>query len=1831
MSRCLYFSGSHFRPCSIMLIWCWLVLFCVPEVKAQSPCDKDDIAPTVFCKNGVVVRLGSPNYGVLFASALDNGSSDNCPGVLKFEIKRDGAPNSDYANQMTFHCGDLGAVVLRVTDNSGNQDSCKTSITLMDNIAPSVICKKGVVVHLGFPENGVLFASELDDGSSDNCPGVLKLEIKRYGAPDSDYADRMAFHCGDLGAVVLRATDVSGNKASCTTSITVIDNIAPTVVCKNGVVVRLGSPENGVLFASALDDGSSDNCPGLKFEIKRDGAPDSDYADRMMFHCDDLGVVDLILRITDNSGNQASCPTSITVIDNINPVALCKSHTLYLDRIGGMAILNPSDVDGGSNDNCGIGSLQIKRTDSAGSFTPYLSFDCFDVSAKGGISVTLKVVDTSGNSSECRTTVTVLYYDNNVPNPKVDVDPVSGEICSDETVTISLKSNNFEEATGWSWTTIVPSGITPDTGLDGIMASGNYTIVQQFANLTDAADMVTYTITPTLYGRCPFPEIKRTLWVNPHPKLLAIKDASICNNTSTNIYVGSNTVTSVHAKIYYRWEITDNPWVSGETNGGESEVNTFVVQPLNNGSVSFQEITYTLYPSLHLNNKVCPSPDDFTYKKETVVIIEPAPVIKVLTDQDTDAICNETTVIFTVDSVNHPAGKWQYTLTTNISSPDLDVNPNVSNTVGKQNQSFKQTFRNDGVRWQSMGYNFSPRIITKEGQTCHMRSSDVVETIRVNPTPLMTLENFRDSICHKDDGPEMRIISDNGDVFGTLRYNLWKIDDAGHAVVDDPSGEKDFVRMADFTGWEALIDQSTLWNQTNTMQTVTYYLYPVIEYRNALHCSGDSLEQKIYLAPELKFDWVASEYSGGRNVSCYNASDGSIAVQNVSGGWPGKNGYDYEWIIPVNPGNTPIITNRPAGSYSVTVSDKVIRCKNNQKITLTQPDLLEIKKPLDIVLASCSSSANGKITIHAKGGTRTNEFPYTYQLSFGEQTFLSEDSCFSDLKSGSYIITVTDVNNCFVTENSVLDYKPGTNIEIPTWNVPRQWGPDINNKYYNISCPGANDGLINPTNITPATIYTWKHDGAMFKTDTARLHGFDYFVSTPTRQDFLIDGLSPGCYELTIIDIYGCEIIESPRQCIDEPDPISNYIFNAPPSKNGYEVECDGTSTGTIEFDLSKARGGYNRSPYSYELSSPNEALSNLTSGTYYLTIYDRIGTTTTYCQTTDSVVLTEPPPLIITADTIDYHGYETSCYGDNSGSITLTVSGGDGSKYRYLWHSDDGSGFDATANEKNQYTTLSEGTYWIEVSYNNGACSTSSRKITLRSPPKMENDSTVSHVTCYSYSDASIRVNISGGVPGYSYRWSPPPDFTMNNPNDSNQFHLRPGTYELEITDVNKCIKRETYILTEPYQIIPNLEAEDMSCDPGNDGYIVAKPSGGTPGYAGYTFMWDNGSTADNISGLTVGTYILIVTDPIGCKGIDTAYIKEPLPLTVTATSPDNFNGYNIDCFGNHTGSIELDIQNGRASYTYQWSSGDVTDRIDNVTAGTYHVTVIDRFNCRGDTSITLTQPQLLWGQPVTKDITCPSGIDGEIQTLVGGGVSVSSDKPYRYEWKNGIAADTIPFAVNLRAGLYEVRIIDKNDCFINFKEIELKEPPAFSAVVTHTDAFCSETPDGEIRLKITGGTAPYKLQEITGATSFKIDQLKEEQEILIDELKAGAYSFEITDAMECKYQLQTFELGYSNVACLTIPNAFSPNDDGTNDRWEITVGDAGSFVRYPLSDIYEDAIVEVYSRWGILLYRSQKGYKEPWDGKYHGQYLPMDSYLYIIRLNKNAKPITGNVHIIR
>ncbi len=210
---------------------------------------------------------------------------------------------------------------------------------------------------------------------TDNCPG--STTVQTAGLPSGS-----AFPVGTTTNTFV-VTDASGNTATCSFDVTVVDNEPPVANCVAPFTIQLDANGMASITPADIDNGSTDNCGIASLSV----APD-------MFTCADVGPNTVTLTVTDVNGNVSTCTTTVTVEDNVPPVAVCMDIDVFLDA-NGMASITPADVDGGSTDACGIASLAIDIMD----------FTCADI---GPNNVTLTVTDNNGNVSTCVAVVTVI-------------------------------------------------------------------------------------------------------------------------------------------------------------------------------------------------------------------------------------------------------------------------------------------------------------------------------------------------------------------------------------------------------------------------------------------------------------------------------------------------------------------------------------------------------------------------------------------------------------------------------------------------------------------------------------------------------------------------------------------------------------------------------------------------------------------------------------------------------------------------------------------------------------------------------------------------------------------------------------------------------------------------------------------------------------------------------------------------------------------------------------------------------------------------------------------------------------------------------------------------------------------------------------------------------------------------------------------------------------------------------------------------------------------------------------------------------------------------------
>jgi gliding motility-associated-like protein len=323
------------------------------------------------------------------------------------------------------------------------------------------------------------------------------------------------------------------------------------------------------------------------------------------------------------------------------------------------------------------------------------------------------------------------------------------------------------------------------------------------------------------------------------------------------------------------------------------------------------------------------------------------------------------------------------------------------------------------------------------------------------------------------------------------------------------------------------------------------------------------------------------------------------------------------------------------------------------------------------------------------------------------------------------------------------------------------------------------------------------------------------------------------------------------------------------------------------------------------------------------------------------------------------------------------------------------------------------------------------------------------------------------------------------------------------------------------------------------------------------------------------------------------------PTPPTVTSTQ------INVKCFGGTTGSATAIPASGTGPYTYSWNTTPVqtTATATGLGIGTYTVIVKDANLCTATTSVTITQPAAaLKGTTVVTNVLCSGGNNGAINLTVTGGTV-----PYAFLWTNSATTEDLS---GLIAGSYTVKVTDANGCLIN-STAQVTEPVKLTISETHTDATCPGDMDGSINLIVTGGIQPY---HIIWSDNLFLNSLTRAATDTI-------YSVIVSDTNGCAASLHNIAISFSNgSSCIMVPEVITPNGDGKNDTWIIKN-----------IDLYPNAEVLVYNRWGELVFQSKNLLANPWDGRSRGKLVPVDSYHYILDLHDGSKPKSGVISVIR
>jgi hypothetical protein len=734
--------------------------------------------------------------------------------------------------------------------------------------------------------------------------------------------------------------------------------------------------------------------------------------------------------------------------------------------------------------------------------------------------------------------------------------------------------------------------------------------------------------------------------------------------------------------------------------------------------------------------------------------------------------------------------------------------------------------------------------------------------------------------------------------------------------------------------------------------------------------------------------------------------------------------YNFNWSNGVTTQTNP---NVGAGTYTVTATSTT-GCTASASVNLGQPTVLNTT--LNIVAISCFGMSNGAINTVTTGGTT----PYSY--NWGGGVFTQNRT---GLATGTYTVTVTDFRGCTVTQSVTL----GQPLQLTLNTVPSP-----------LACTGGPTGSVmtNVTGGTGAITYWW---GAG--------------VTSPNKIN-----VSAGTHSVTVTDANGCTAAAS--AVIAPYTPMTTSATTTNPL-------CVGSSTGSVNLTVNN---GWTPYVFAWSNGATSEDLTNVTSGTYNVTITDAHN-----CTVTRSVVVSGPTLSLSINSVIN----DASCFGQNNGSISLTGMNGT-APYTFNW----GGGITGASR-----TNLAANTYNVTATDNNG-CSTSSALV-VNQPAAMTWSNSVTNVSCFGQSNGQISLTIVGGVSPYNYNWS-------NGANTQTITGLIAGSYIITATDNTGCSASTTINVSQPTAPTFSTSFTNVTCNGANTGTINVGVSGGN---GPFSYLWNDGATTANRTSLVAGNYSLTTTDNNACTYQNNFTISQPTAINITSTVT------NVACNGGNTGTITTTTTGGTAPFSYNWGGGVTTPNRTNLTAGTYTLTVTDNNSCTATHSASIIESSTLSIVATVNLVTCSGGNNGNISLAVSGGST-----PYTFNWGGGITTQNL---TNLTIGTYAVTVTDNAGCSFSDSYI-VTQPSAITATSTITNIACSGANTGAISLNVSGGNAPYSFNWGGGVTTQNRTNLA-----------AGNYTVTITDNSGCtltnSYTITqnaslTIAANATNVSCL-------------------------------------------------------------------------------------------------
>jgi gliding motility-associated-like protein len=709
------------------------------------------------------------------------------------------------------------------------------------------------------------------------------------------------------------------------------------------------------------------------------------------------------------------------------------------------------------------------------------------------------------------------------------------------------------------------------------------------------------------------------------------------------------------------------------------------------------------------------------------------------------------------------------------------------------------------------------------------------------------------------------------------------------------------------------------------------------------------------------------------------------------------------------------------------------------------------------------------------------------------------------------------------------------------------------------SCAQSANGTITVSPTNGAAPYTFKLDAGTPQSGPA---------------PFTFINVTAGAHTVVVTDANGCTSAPLPVTVPAGPDLVANATAQA--------TTCSGASNGTITVTVPTGNP-----PFSFVLDGgPPQTgnvpfvFTNVSAGPHTVTVSDAGGCTATPV----NVTVDAGPALTTTVNKTD-----VICNAGATGTITVVQPSIGSAPFEY---SLDGTNWQTT----NTFTGLIAGSYTVFYREANGC--QGSQQVIIDQPAALTATSSTTAVICFGDSNGTIVINPAGGIPPYQFSIDAGTNW-QSNP----VFNVPAGSYTIVIRDANNCTTTKTETVTQPSQLTASSLNSDASCNGGNDGTITVTANGGN---AGYQYSIDGVNFQSSaVFNVAPGNYTVTVKDNLNCTTSFAAIIGLSVDLTLTQQIDPAI------CEGS---SVQLQVVSNANQYVWTPATGlsnpGISNPVANPATTTQYIVNVTLGRCTASDTLTVNVNTA----PVP-DAGAPGFICyGQTYQLQGSGGTSFVWTPAG-DLNNPSISN--PVATPPKTTTYTLSVTDANGCpsLVTDDVIVDVTPP----IVVKTFPFDTVVYSGE----------QFQVQAISNGTIFNWTPVNglSDANIASPVITAGAvgdnvvYRVGVSTPAGCKGE------GFVRVRVykgpdLYIPTAFTPNNDGKNDK----------FFPFPVG-VKQINYFKVFNRWGQMLF-STSALHDGWDGRFGGAEQPTGVYVWMAEgVTKDNKIITkqGTVTLIR